>query len=205
MGKSQVIWLGFAHVKRMGPGKPIGNTMGAEVYIAIRADGAEEFRHKAIAAFRQNGMQMVSIEDIETEFDVPKEDEHPNAIEKKELFVRLSQGRIFAFGPFYPYGTYERPPKIEQPQPQVEEEEQPAQKTYWEVNHEHNRNCYVAINIAEKGIEVWEDVNKNPATETGTVETLDSFLKNEHIINIVRKNMGEAILNEILEVVKAAL
>jgi hypothetical protein len=128
MGKNnQAIWVGFAHVKRVGMGKRLGNAEGAQVYIAIRANNADEFKHKVIGVFRQNRMQMFSLEDIESEFDIPKDEEnpHPATVEKIDLFIRLSKGNVFAWGAFYPYGEYERPEKtIEEPN---EEEQPPAE------------------------------------------------------------------------------
>lgn len=102
--KSQVIWLGLAHVKNMGAGMSIANGDGAQALIAIRADSAEEFENKAIAVFRQNKMQVFSIDKIENEFDVPKDESDPVAAEKIELFKRLCVGHKFAIGKFYPYG-----------------------------------------------------------------------------------------------------
>ena len=101
--KSQVIWLGLAHVKNLGPGASVANGDGAQVYIAIRADSGEEFEHKAIAVFRQNRFQVLSVDKIENEFDVPKDETDPVAAEKIELFKRLCQGHKFAMGKFYPY------------------------------------------------------------------------------------------------------
>ncbi|BDS14499.1 hypothetical protein [Aureispira anguillae] len=106
--KSQVIWLGFAHVKSMGLGKKVGNLEGAQTYIATRADSAEEFKHKVIAIFRQNKFQLIALDAIENEFDVPKDESDPIAAEKIELFKRLTKGNFFAWGNFYPYGEKEQ-------------------------------------------------------------------------------------------------
>lgn len=103
--KSQIIWVAKAHVKSIRGGMAVGNAMGAEVYIAIRADNAEEFEHRARAVFQKNRLQVISINEIENEFDVPKEVENdPVAAEKVELFKRLCMvGVRFAWGKFYPY------------------------------------------------------------------------------------------------------
>lgn len=102
--KSQVIWLGFAHVKNMGAGPLVANGDGAQLFIAVRADSAEEFESRAIAIFRQNRFQVMGIEHIENEFNVPKDETNPLAAEKIELFKRLTQGHRFALGKFYAYG-----------------------------------------------------------------------------------------------------
>lgn len=106
--KSQVIWIGLAHVKGLGASNKVGNLQGAQVYIAVRADNAEEFEHKAIAIFRQNRFQLLGLEAIENEFDVPKDENDPVAAEKIELFKRLTQGNFFAWGRFYPYGEKDK-------------------------------------------------------------------------------------------------
>lgn len=105
--KSQVIWLGFAHIKNMGAGPAVANGDGAQVYIAIRAESAEEFENRAIAIFRQNRFQVFGIERIENEFDVPKDETDPIAASKVALFKRLGMGHKFAMGPFYAYGEYD--------------------------------------------------------------------------------------------------
>lgn len=111
--KSQVIWLGFAHIKNMGAGPLIANGDGAQVFIAIRAESAEEFESRAIAIFRQNRFQVFGIDYIENEFDVPKDESNPLVAEKIELFRRLTQGHKFAMGSFYAYGEKEIKPNIE--------------------------------------------------------------------------------------------
>lgn len=104
----RLIWIGLAHVKNMGLGNQIGNAEGAQVYIAIRADSAEEFEHKAIALFRQNKFQVLSMEQIENERDVPKDESDPIAAEKIALFKRfMKRNTVFAWGNFYPYGEKE--------------------------------------------------------------------------------------------------
>ncbi|MCH2022110.1 MAG: hypothetical protein MK207_06470 [Saprospiraceae bacterium] len=106
--KSQIIWYGIAHVKKVGfSAQKIGNAMGAETYIAIRADNAEVFRYKAIAVMRQNRFQLLSLDHIRTEFDVPKDGDNPLVEEIISLFKKLSQGgKSFAWGNFYPHGEY---------------------------------------------------------------------------------------------------
>jgi hypothetical protein len=104
----QVIWVGLAHVKNMGGvNRPIASGMGAEVFIAIRADSGEEFEHKAIAIFRKNRFQMIAMRNIEKEFDVPKDTEDKIANEKLELFKTLAGGARAAWGNFYPFGELE--------------------------------------------------------------------------------------------------
>ena len=107
--KSQVIWYGIAHVKKVGfSAKKVGNALGAETYIAIRAENAEEFRHKAIAVLRQNMFQLLSLNHVATQFDIPKDEENPKAEEIISLFKRLTHpGKTFAWGNFYPHGEYD--------------------------------------------------------------------------------------------------
>ncbi len=104
-GNKQMIWVGLAHVKNMGGvNRPIGNAQGAQVHLAIRADSGEEYRHKAIAIFRKNRFQVIDIERIEKELDVPKDTEDPIANEKLDLFKKMMNGGLAVFGNFYPYG-----------------------------------------------------------------------------------------------------
>lgn len=104
----QVIWVGLAHVKNMGiVNRPIASGAGAQVHIAIRADSGEEFKHKAIAIFRKNRFQVIDLDRIESEFDIPKDTDDPIANEKIGLFESLTQGGLAAWGNFYPYGELE--------------------------------------------------------------------------------------------------
>jgi hypothetical protein len=103
---SQIIWIGIAHVKKVGKASKVGNFEGAEIYIAIRADSEEEYRHKVIAVFGMNKFQVISLNYVENEFDVPKDPEDPQASEKIELFQKLARGKLFAWGNFYPFGDY---------------------------------------------------------------------------------------------------
>lgn len=106
--KKQAIWVGLAHVKTMGAKLPVANGAGAQVYIAIWADSAEEFEHKAIAIFRRNRFQVMAVEHIENHYDVPQDTEDPIANEKIELFDKLAQEKgLAAWGKFYPYGELE--------------------------------------------------------------------------------------------------
>lgn len=105
--KDQDIWVGVAHVKNMGRTRNVANGNGAETYIAIRANDAEEFKAKAIAIFRQNQFQVLGIDKIEVEYDVPKDESDPVAAEKIALFKKLATGALFAWGSFYPYGEKE--------------------------------------------------------------------------------------------------
>ena len=105
--KDQDIWVGRAHVKNMGVDRSVANGDGAETYIAIRANSAEEFEAKAVAVFRQNNFQVLSLNNIEVEYDVPKEESDSVAAEKIELFKRLGRRTLFAWGNFYPYGEKE--------------------------------------------------------------------------------------------------
>jgi hypothetical protein len=100
----QDIWIGLAHVKNMGINRSIANGDGAETYIAIRANSADEFEAKAVAIFRKNNFQVLNIKNIEVEYDVPKDETDPVAAEKIELFKRLANRALFAWGSFYPYG-----------------------------------------------------------------------------------------------------
>ncbi|WP_052596397.1 hypothetical protein [Aureispira sp. CCB-QB1] len=102
--KDQDIWIGLAHVKNMGVNRSVGNGDGAQTYIAIRANDAEEFEAKVIAIFRQNNFQVLSLDNVEIEYDVPKDESDPVAAEKIALFKRLATGALFAWGSFYPYG-----------------------------------------------------------------------------------------------------
>ena len=69
---------------------------------------AEEFRHKAIAVLRQNMFQLLSIDHIANEFDLPKDEENPKVEEIISLFKRLSErGRAYVWGNFYPHGEYD--------------------------------------------------------------------------------------------------
>lgn len=101
--KDQDIWVGLAHVKSMGANIKIANGNGAETYIAIRANTAGEFEAKVVAIFRQNNFQVLSVNKIEVEYDVPKDESDPVAAEKIALFKRLAKGALFAWGSFYPY------------------------------------------------------------------------------------------------------
>ena len=101
--QEQDIWVGFAHVKNMGVNRSVANGDGAETYIAIRASSADEFKAKAIAIFRQNRFQLLNIDNVEVEYDVPKDENDPVAAEKIALFERLAKGSLFAWGSFYPY------------------------------------------------------------------------------------------------------
>jgi len=101
--KDQDIWVGRAHVKNQGVNRSVANGGGAETYIAIRANSAEEFEAKAVAIFRQNSFQVLELRDIEVEYDVPKDENDPVAAEKIELFKRLAGRVLFAWGSFYPY------------------------------------------------------------------------------------------------------
>lgn len=105
--KDQDIWIGLAHVKNMGRTRNIANGDGAQTYIAIRGNSAAEFEAKAIAVFRQNNFQVLSIDNIEIEYDVPKDETDPVAAEKIALFKKLASGALFAWGSFYPYGEKE--------------------------------------------------------------------------------------------------
>jgi|VirMetMinimDraft_7_1064189.scaffolds.fasta_scaffold20907_4 hypothetical protein len=101
--KDQDIWVGLAHVKNMGINRSAVNRDGAETYIAVRASSADEFRAKVVAIFRQNRFQLLSLDNIEVEYDVPKDESDPVAVEKIELFKRLAKGALFVWGNFYPY------------------------------------------------------------------------------------------------------
>jgi hypothetical protein len=102
--KDQDIWVGLAHVKNMGVNINVANGDGAETYIATRANDTEEYEAKVVAIFRQNGLQVLSLNNIEVEYDVPKDETDPVAAEKIDLFKRLGKGALFAWGNFYPYG-----------------------------------------------------------------------------------------------------
>ena len=104
--QSQIIWIGIAHVKTVGRAAKAGSFDGSEVYIAIRADSEEEYKHKVIAIFGLNKFQVLSLNHIENEFDIPKDLENPQSAEKIELFQRLAKGKLFSWGNFYPYGEY---------------------------------------------------------------------------------------------------
>ena len=99
----QDIWVGLAHVKNIGVNRDVANGDGAETYIAIRANNAEEYEAKIIAIFRRNNFQVLSVSNIEVEYDVPKDETDPVAAEKIALFKRLAKGALFAWGSFYPY------------------------------------------------------------------------------------------------------
>lgn len=101
--KDQDIWVGRAHVKNMGVNINVANGDGAETYIAIRSNNAQEFEAKVVAIFRQNNFQVLSLNNIEVEYDVPKDESDPVAAEKIALFKRLAKGALFAWGSFYPY------------------------------------------------------------------------------------------------------
>lgn len=101
--KDQDIWVGLAHVKNMGMNRSAVNRDGAETYIAVRASNADEYRAKVVAIFHQNKFQLLSLDKIEVEYDVPKDESDPVAAEKIELFKRLAKGALFAWGNFYPY------------------------------------------------------------------------------------------------------
>lgn len=101
--KDQDIWIGLAHVKNMGVNRSVASGDGAETYIAIRANSADEFEAKVVAIFRQNNFQVQGIKNIEVEYDVPKDETDPVAAEKIELFKRLANNALFAWGSFYPY------------------------------------------------------------------------------------------------------
>lgn len=101
--KDQDIWVGLAHVKNMGMTRDVANGDGAETYIAIRANDGVEFEAKVVAIFRQNNFQVLSLNNIEVEYDVPKDESDPVAAEKIALFKRLAKGALFAWGSFYPY------------------------------------------------------------------------------------------------------
>lgn len=104
----QPIWIGLAHVKTMGSRYAVANGAGAQVYIAIWANTADEFEAKAVAIFRRNNLQVLGIDHIETHEDVPHGTEDPIANEKIALFEQLSRERKMAlWGKFYPYGELE--------------------------------------------------------------------------------------------------
>lgn len=112
MTRSQVIWLGVAHVKAIGNQKRVGNPTGAEVLIAIRAENAQEFYFKSKAVFTQNRFQMLDLSQIENEFDVPKDIESEAIKEKIMLFEKLTKGSFFALGQFYPFGEHDFNPSF---------------------------------------------------------------------------------------------
>jgi hypothetical protein len=101
--QEQDIWIGLAHVKNVGINRSVANGDGAETYIAIRASSADEFRAKAVAIFRQNRFQLLSLNNVEVEYDIPKEENDPVAAEKIALFERLARGALFTWGNFYPF------------------------------------------------------------------------------------------------------
>jgi len=101
--KDQDIWVGRAHVKNQGVNRSVATGDGAETYIAIRANSADEFEAKVVAIFRQNKFQVLGLSEVEVEYDVPKDENDPVAVEKIELFKRLAGRVLFAWGNFYPY------------------------------------------------------------------------------------------------------
>jgi len=105
--KDQDIWIGLAHVKNMGANRSVASGGGAETYIAVRANNVEEFEAKVVAIFRQNNFQVLALNNVEVEYDVPKDENDPVAAEKIELFKRLANGALFVWGSFYPYGEKE--------------------------------------------------------------------------------------------------
>ncbi len=69
-------------------------------------------------------------------------------------------------------------------------------KTYWEINKTNGKNYYV--NISNEQVEIWEDTNHIRYTEAGTVANFQEFLEGNFYQGLVKDNMGETVLQEVL-------
>lgn len=75
-------------------------------------------------------------------------------------------------------------------------------KTYWTLNKTNGKNYYVNIS-PERIVEIWEDTNHDHHSEAGTVANFKDFLGDNFYQGLVRDNMGEAILQEVLASIHA--
>lgn len=108
---SQTIWVANAHVRDAGSGVPVAKGAGARVTIAMRAANGEDFEIMTRALLRQKRFHVVSIDKIESEHDVPKDESDPVAAAKIDLFKRLAKIRsspgVYVWTKFRPYDPEE--------------------------------------------------------------------------------------------------
>lgn len=70
-------------------------------------------------------------------------------------------------------------------------------KTYWEINAANGKNYYVALS-PKQTVQIWEDTNHDRYSEAGTEAYFKDFLEDTFYQGLVRDNMGEAILQEVI-------